>query len=99
MVDNLRALTYRPSCHCKEMDLIADEAVFVGCTENSYTYFFSNWSCPRILQKSRNITFFEDCFSTLNNRNDTNTKTSTGPLVLSNSLPIQEETVQFKSLL
>ncbi|KAH9633642.1 hypothetical protein HF086_010880 [Spodoptera exigua] len=46
----------------------------------------------KTLQKSRDVTFFEDCFSSLNNRNVNNTKTSTEPLVLSNSLPIQEET-------
>lgn len=49
--------------------------VFVGYTEDPNTYFFRNSSCLRFWQKSRDVTFFEDCFLTLNNRNVKNTNT------------------------
>lgn len=76
------------SCHRKKFDLKAE---FVSYTEDPNTYLFKNLCSPRIFLNLRDDTFFKDCFPALNNINVNNTKTSTEPLVLSNSLPTQEE--------
>lgn len=57
-------LIHIPSCHFQKLELRADKTLFVGFTEDRYTYLFRNSSCPRVLQMSRDIKFFEDYFPT-----------------------------------
>lgn len=60
-----RALIHIPSCHRKKLDVKAEEAIFVGYTEDPNGYYFRDARYPRRIIKSRDVTFFEDNFSSL----------------------------------
>lgn len=64
-----RALIHIPQCNRKKLDMKAEEAIFVGYTEDPHTYLFRNASNTRRLVKSRDVTFFENSFSTLKTNN------------------------------
>lgn len=42
-----------------------EEVIFVGYTEDPHGYYFKDPGCPRRLKKSRDVNFFEECFSNL----------------------------------
>lgn len=86
-----RALIHIPSCHRTKLDAKAEEAIFVGYTDDPNSYLFRIASCIRTLKKSRDVTFFEDCFSSLKHGTVDNTGAFPGvPLIILDNPPIME---------
>lgn len=66
-----RALIHVPECQRKKLDMKAVECIFVGYSDDPNSYMFRDAEYPRRFTKSRDVTFFEDCFTGLkNNKND-----------------------------
>ncbi|KOB77165.1 Retrovirus-related Pol polyprotein from transposon TNT 1-94 [Operophtera brumata] len=63
--DGQSALIQVPACQRKKLDLKTKEVIFVGYSEDPNGYYFRDSSNPRSVQKSRDVTFFEDNFSQL----------------------------------
>lgn len=76
-----RALVHVPSPHRQKLDLKAQEAIFVGYSENPNTYIFRDPIYPRRILKSRDATFFENCFTTLK-KNEENVENESSPMFI-----------------
>lgn len=87
-----RALIQVPACQRKKLDLKTKEVIFVGYSEDPNGYYFRDSSNPRSIQKSRDVTFFENHFSQLKGNAVESVKTE--PVILINEQQQDENEVR-----
>ncbi|KAL0859708.1 hypothetical protein ABMA27_010070 [Loxostege sticticalis] len=92
---NKYPLIHIPACHRKKLDVKAHEVIFVGYSENPGTYIFRDPTNPRKVVLSRDVTFFENCFTGLKQRQTEPEAQSDSVLLFEDARETEPEDCQF----